>query len=54
MEGPSVTGQCSISASGVFDMDASDTAHIKIRIQQGTQNIGITANNTWFSGVLVA
>ena len=54
MEGPSVTGQCSISASGVFDMDASDTAHIKVRVNQGTQIIGITANNTWFSGVLVA
>ena len=53
MEGPSVTGQCSISASGIFDMDANDTAHVKVRIQQGSQNINVMVN-TWFSGVLVA
>ena len=54
MEGPSVTGQCTIGIQGVMDMDANDTATIKIRIYQGSQNIGITANNSWFSGVLVA
>jgi len=54
MEGPSVSGQCTIGIQGVMDMDANDTATIKIRIYQGSQNIGITANNSWFSGVLVA
>ena len=54
MEGRTVTGQCTIGIQGVMDMDANDTANIKIRIYQGSQNIGITANNSWFSGVLVA
>ena len=54
MEGRAVSGQCTIGIQGVMDMDANDTATIKIRIYQGSQNIGITANNSWFSGVLVA
>ena len=54
MEGSASTGQCTIQASGVFDMDAGDTATTKIRIFGSTGNIDISANNTWFSGVLVA
>ena len=54
MEGPAATGQCSISISGLFDMDASDTATITVKIYQGTQTIGVQPTNTWFSGVLIA
>jgi len=54
MEGSAFTGQCTISSSGVFDMDAGDTATTKIRIAGSTKNIDISTNNTWFSGVLVA
>jgi len=53
MEGPAATGQCSISASGIFDMDANDTANVKVRVNQGTQVINVMVN-TFFSGVLVA
>jgi hypothetical protein len=54
MEGPAATGQCSMCISGIFDMDASDTAYIKVQVYQGSQDIDVSANNTWFSGVLVA
>ena len=54
MEGSAFTGQCTIQSSGVFDMDAGDTATTKIRIAGSTKNIDISTNNTWFSGFLVA
>jgi len=54
MEGPAATGQCSMCISGIFDMDASDTAYMKVQVYQGSQDINVAANNTWFSGVLVA
>ena len=54
MEGSASTGQCTIQCSGVFDMDAADTATTKIRIYGSTKTVDISANNTWFSAVLVA
>ena len=54
MEGPAATGQCSISFSGIFDMDASDTAHVTIQIYQGTQTINVQDTNTFFTGALIA
>ena len=54
MEGSAATGVCSMNLSGILDMDAADTAFFKVKIYFGTQNIGIAANSTFFSGVLVA
>jgi len=54
MEGPAATGQCSISFSGIFDMDASDTAYVQVKIYQGSQNINVMGTNTYFTGALIA
>ena len=54
MEGVAATGQCSISFSGIFDMDASDTAYVTIKIYQGTQIINVQPTNTFFTGALIA
>ena len=54
MEGPAATGQVTISFSGIFEMDASDTAYVTIKIYQGTQVINVMATNTFFTGALIA
>jgi len=52
MEGPSVTGQCSISASGIFDMDASDTCIITLDTANDSDYDAI--DGRYFSGCLIA
>ena len=54
MEGSASTGLCTIQCSGVFDMDAADTATTKLRIYGSTKTIDISANNTFFSAALIA
>ena len=54
MEGSASSGQCSISISGILDMDASDTAHITVQISFGSQTINVQATNTYFTGALIA
>ena len=54
MEGSASTGLCTIQCSGVFDMDAADTATTKLRIFGSTKTIDISANNTFFSAALIA
>ena len=53
-EGRAVTGQCSAQISAIMDMDANDTANIKVRIYQGSQNLNVQATNTFFSAALIA
>jgi hypothetical protein len=52
-EGSGATGQCSVSLSGVFDMDASDTLTMDVKFYQGEQDSDVHANNTWMSAALI-
>ena len=46
-------GYCSLHTSGLYDMDASDTAYVLVYQANGTSQTDIPATNSNFSGFLV-